>query len=244
VSFITVFFTLLLVGLIFGGLYMSRIAMLKEQEARELKARLRQLRSRQTQYEELFSTLMIYDRDPDLLSLVQQTLLEEAEKLLTLDPGDAYSQRDVDYYAALAEDIENLGEKAHQPDIPPSDRQINLMKRHFGRAMKWIRTLHAQGLISDSDSHKNLVRLKQNSLLLEVEAYKLQGVNARDQHDLAAASSYYKHAKDLLIHSEVQLSDKPQQIKKISQLISGLYDSAMGDDTSAAKDSQSALSSD
>jgi hypothetical protein len=233
-----------MLGLIAGGLYMSRVATAREQEAQALKARLRKLRSQQTQYEELLSTLLVYDRDPDLLHLIQQNLVEESQSLLAMDPGNVDSQHDVTYYQSLAEEIDNLGEKAHQPEIPSSDRQINLMKRHFGRAMKWIRTLNARGLISEAESHDHLNRLMRNSLLLEVEAYKVQGLNARDQNDLSAASSYYKHAKDLLIHSDVQLRDKPQQIKKISQLISGLYDSSMGEVTSAAKDSQSASSSD
>lgn len=243
-SVFAVFFMLLMVGLIIGGLYMSRVATVKEQEAQALRARLRQLRSKQTQYEELFSTLMVYDRDPDLLHLIQQNLLEESESLLALDPTNQDSQRDVAYYRALADDISGLGDQAHQPEIPASDRQINLIKRHFGRAMKWIRTLNARGLISEPDSHDHLARLSRNSLMLEVEAYKRQGNEARDQHDLSSASALYKHAKDLLIHSDIHLSDKPQQIKKISQLISGLYDSTIGDETSAASDSQSASSRD
>ncbi|HET8904456.1 MAG TPA: hypothetical protein VFN16_10715 [Saccharospirillum sp.] len=243
-SIFAILFMLLMVGLIVGGLYLSRIATLKEQEAQAIRTRLRQLRSQQTQYEELFSTLMVYDRDPDLLHLIQQNLVEEAENLLEMDPSNQDSQRDVAYYQSLAEDINALGDKAHHPEIPSSDRQINLMKRHFGRAMKWIRNLNARGLISEVDSHEHLSRLTRNSLILEVEAYKRQGIEARDQQDLSAASSYYKHAKDLLIHSDVQISDKPQQIKKISQLITGLYDSAMGEDTSAASDSQSASSRD
>lgn len=243
-SLFAILFMISMVGLIIGGLYMSRVATLKEQEAQAVKARLRQLRSQQTQYEELFSTLMVYDRDPDLLHLIQQNLAEEAESLLAIDPTNQDSQRDVAYYQSLADDISSLGEKAHQPEIPSSDRQINLMKRHFGRTMKWVRTLNARGLISEVESHEHLARLTRNSLMLEVEAYKRQGLEARDQHDLSAASSFYKHAKDLLIHSDIHLNDKPQQIKKISQLISGLYDSTMGEDTSAASDSQSASSRD
>lgn len=243
-SIFAILFIVLMLGLIVGGLYISRVATLREQEAQAVKTRLRQLRSQQTQYEELFSTLMVYDRDPDLLHLIQQNLVEEAENLLAIDPANQDSQRDVIYYQSLAEEIGNLGDKAHHPEIPSSDRQINLMKRHFGRAMKWIRTLNARGLLSEVDSHEHLARLTRNSLILEVEAYKRQGLDARDQLDLSAASSFYKHAKDLLIHSDVQISDKPQQIKKISQLISGLYDSTMGEDTSAASDSQSASSKD
>lgn len=243
-SLFAILFMISMVGLIIGGLYMSRVATQKEQEAQAIKARLRQLRSQQTQYEELFSTLMVYDRDPDLLHLIQQNLLEEAESLLAIDPSNQDSQRDVAYYQSLADDISSLGEKAHQPEIPSSDRQINLMKRHFGRAMKWVRALNGRGLISEMECHEYLARLTRNSLMLEVEAYKRQGLEARDQHDLSAASSFYKHAKDLLIHSDIHLNDKPQQIKKISQLISGLYDSAIGEDTSAASDSQSASSRD
>ncbi|WP_157599993.1 hypothetical protein [Saccharospirillum impatiens] len=244
VSLFAVLFMLLMIALIVGGLYMSRVATQREQEALAIKARLRQLRAQQTQYEELFSTLMIYDRDPDLLYLIQQNLAEESENLLAIDPTNQDSQRDVAYYQSLAEDIGSLGDKAHQPEIPSSDRQINLMKRHFGRAMKWVRTLNARGLISEIDSHEHLARLNRNSLMLEVEAYKRQGLEARDQNDLSAASSFYKHAKDLLIHSDIQINDKSQQIKKISRLISGLYDSTMGEDTSAASDSQSASTRD
>lgn len=244
-SWFAILILILLIGLIVGGLYISRMATIKQMEEQELKARLRQRRLRQGEIEELFSTLMIYDRNPDLLGALQALMAHEAEVMLDMAPNDPACRRDLEYYQGLADDIEQLGDRVNQPETPTSDRQINIIKRHFGRTMKLIRALMNRSEMSELVGHDHLARLKRNTLLLEVEAYKLQGQRAKDNHDTSSAAAYFKHAKDMLIASDIAFDGKSKQIKTISRMIAGLYSSEFdAEDEGDASDSDSQSASD
>lgn len=224
-SFVTILTILFLLGLMAGGLYLSRLATLRQTEDEELKQRMRQRRTRQSEVEELFDTLMVYDRNPALLMHLQGMLVEDAEALVELAPREQHSHERLDYYKGLERTIDELGELADNPETPSSDRQLHLMKRHFGRTMKLIRTRVEQLAMSDSDSRNHLERLRRRTLELEADAYKQQGLNARTNGDLSTAAAYYKHAKDMLINSEISYDEKTEQIRKLSRMISGLYTS-------------------
>lgn len=228
-----------LIGLIAGGLYLSRLATVKQMEEQELKARLRQRRQRLAELEELYSTLMVYDRNPDLLRALQAILRRDAETMLNIAPDDPTCQRDMDYYEGLSNDIDQLGELENNPETPTSDRQINLIKRHFSRTMKVIRALINRGEITELEGHDHLARLKRNILLLEVEAYKLQGVRAKQNGDLSSAAAYFKHAKDMLMATDIVFESKNQNIKTISRMIAGLYSSEFDEEPASDNDSQS-----
>ncbi|GGX53451.1 hypothetical protein [Saccharospirillum salsuginis] len=242
-SWLAILILILLLGLIIGGLYISRMATVKQMEAQELKARLRQRRARLSEVEELFSTLMIYDRNPELLGALKDRLVQEAEVMVDMAPKDPACQRDLEYYQGLANDIDQLGDLQNQPETPTSDRQINIIKRHFGRTMKLIRNVMNRGEMNELSGHEHLARLKRNTLMLEVEAYKLQGQRAKENQDTSTAAAYFKHAKDMLIASDIPFDGKSKQIKTISRMITGLYSSEFDpeDDKEASdNDNQSA----
>jgi hypothetical protein len=62
-----------------------------------------------------------------------------------------------------------------------------------------------------------------NTLLLEVTAYRKQGDEAQEKGETSAAANFYKHAKELIVSSEIKFPEKMDQIKQISRKISGLY---------------------
>lgn len=234
----------ILIALIFGGLYISRWATLQQMEQQELRSRIRQRRVRLGEIEELFQTLLIYDRNTHLLETLQLMLVHEAQTLIDMAPQETATQRDFDYYQGLSERIAELGDLTNNPEIPLSDRQINLVKRHFGRTVKLLRMMTGRGEISELESVEHIQRLRRNSLMLEVEAYKQQGLQAKRNADYSSAASYFKHAKDLLAHTELNLDDKNQQIRTISRMISSLYSSEYDEEIEPASDNDNQSASD
>lgn len=224
-SFFAIIAIIALIALMFGGLYISRLAHQREIEDSEMREALRVRRSRQHKVEELFDTLMSYDRNPELLMHLQSMLIEDAQKLLELAPDDKHSQDRLQYYQDLERTIEALGDNANQPLTPTTDREILLMKRHFSRTAKLINRRITDGALTEGEADVHLERLRRRTLELEAEAYKLQAVQARENGDLAIAAAYYKHAKDMLINSDIHYQDKTEQIRKLSRLIAGLYTS-------------------
>lgn len=241
-SFFAIIASVFLVGLMFGGLYISRMAHQREVEDEERREALRVRRSRQHKVEELFDTLMRYDRNPELLMHLQSMLVEDAQSLAELNPDDAHSKDRLHYYEELEKTIEALGDQANQPETPTTDRDIQLIKRHFGRTGKLIRRRVIDGAINEGEGDIHLERLRRRTLELEAEAYKFQAAEARDNGDLAMAAAYYKHAKDMLINSDIHYEAKTEQIRKLSRQIAGLYTSEFDEPEAKAlpKDSQSA----
>lgn len=245
-SFFAVIAIILLLALMFGGLYISRMAHQREVEDGERREALRVRRSRQHKVEELFDTLMSYDRNPELLMHLQSMLVEDSHSLAELVPEDKHSQERLQYYQDLERTIDALGDNANQPLTPATDREILLMKRHFNRTAKLLKRRVTEGALSEGEADVHLERLRRRTLELEAEAYKFQAVQARDSGDLAVAAAYYKHAKDMLINSDIHYPEKTEQIRKLSRLIAGLYTSefdepAPAEETKALpKSSQSA----
>lgn len=230
-SFFAVFTSLLLLSLIFGGLFISRMATKREENERQIKTRIRQHKMRQAELEELFLTLSVYDRNPELLVTLQGLMLKEAELIGKLGQNRSDGLDNRAYYEGLSETIESLGDTANQPDIPGSDRQINIMKRHFARTVKLLRSLADHGDLPELSAHEHIKRLRHNSLILEVDAYKDQGIKAHNNDDLTTAGAYLKHAKDLLLQSDTHFEDKTRHIKEISRMIAGLYSSEFHHET-------------
>lgn len=239
-SFFAIIAILFLIALMFGGLYISRMAHQKEVEEEELREALRVRKSRQHKVEELFDTLMSYDRNPELLLHLQGMLVEDAQSLVELSPANTNMQERLQYYQDLERTIEALGDKANQPETPTTDRDIHLIKRHFGRTNKLLNRRVTEGALSEGEAEVHAERLKRRTLELEAEAYQYQAVQARDDGDLAMAAAYYKHAKDMLINSDIHYPEKTEHIRKLSRLIAGLYTSEFDEsDKEAAKADQS-----
>ncbi|WP_108125350.1 hypothetical protein [Saccharospirillum mangrovi] len=242
-SFFAIIAIIFLIALMFGGVYVSRMAHQKEVEQEELREALRVRKSRQNKVEELFDTLMSYDRNPELLLHLQAMLVDDSQGLLELSPTDNNMQERLQYYQDLERTIDALGDKANQPQTPTSDREIHLIKRHFGRTAKLLNRRVTEGALSDGEAEVHIERLRRRTLELEAEAYQYQAVQARDGGDLAMAAAYYKHAKDMLINSDIHYPEKTEHIRKLSRLIAGLYTSEFDEaDKASAKADQSSAS--
>ncbi|MFQ3283189.1 hypothetical protein, partial [Reinekea sp.] len=57
----------------------------------------------------------------------------------------------------------------------------------------------------------------------EFNAYVRQAEEAKALNNLGMAANFYKHAKDILHKSDVDIPNKNNEIKRISKEISGLY---------------------
>lgn len=236
-SFFAIIAIIILIALMFGGLYISRMAHQHEIEYEERREALRVRRSRQNKVEELFDTLMSYDRNPELLMHLQSMLVDDSQQLVDLAPDDPHSKERLQYYQDLERTIDALGDRANTPQTPTSDREVHLIKRHFGRAAKLIKRRTDDGSLSEGEAEIHTERLRRRTLELEAEAYKYQAAQSRESGDLAMAAAYYKHAKDMLINSDIHYTEKTEQIRKLSRLIAGLYTSEFDEpaDGSTAK---------
>lgn len=205
------------------SLYVSKIAADRQQKDIEFKQKARNLHRKVLDIDEMINTLLIYDRDIGLLTVFKNEMLETTSEGLKLVSQSEILRSDMLNIRTIEQKIEALANNPKPPAIPGSDQQIHLMKKHFYLAVKLLKELQNTGKISSAQGRENTSRLNQNSLILEVKAYRNQGIKARDLGEISNAANFFKYAKELLVQSEQTFEDKTELIKQVSRDISGLY---------------------
>jgi hypothetical protein len=219
-AFVTI---LVILGIMFGALYVSKVATQREIDENEKKKKIRSMRNDLIDIDEILNTLLIYDRNISLLKALSERMNELISEGLRLLPDSEHLKADVIDLEKINSNIQALENAPKEPETPHTDRQIFLLKRQFAKSVRLIKELHAEGHISELDSGNHRTRLIQNALMLEVKAYKKQGDDAKANKEVSSAANFYKHAKELLVNSELKFSSKTEEIKEVSKRISGLY---------------------
>ncbi len=173
--------------------------------------------------DELINTLFIYDKNPDLLEILAKKMKKSIEEGLILLPNNEDLVNDMSDLERIFEKIQGLNETPVDPEIPNSDRQIFLIRKHFARAIRFIKELQMTGEITELEAGTHRVRLMRNALLLEVKAYRKHGDDAKQRGEISSAANYLKHAKELLVSSDLKFPEKTDEIKSVSRAISALY---------------------
>jgi len=222
-SFFDFVVILAIIGVMLGALSVSKSATNREQAAQMRRKKIRDLRNELVDIDELLHTLLVYDRNTDLLDSLHDRMLTDLNQGLRLLPDSEDLIEDLQALDTLKAQIEQLKVTPLAPEVPKSDRQIFLLKRHFSRATKFIRDMTAQGDMDQQacEIHRN--RLQTSSVMLEVSAYRRQGHDAKERGEIASAANFYKHAKEVLTNTELKFDDRLPLIKTVSREISGLY---------------------
>ncbi|TXR53432.1 hypothetical protein [Reinekea thalattae] len=233
---------LLLLAIMASALLVAKYAAQKEAEFRELKFKARQTHLTIVDLDEICRTLLLYDKDIQLLDYFIKEMRSLIDRALELMPDSESIRGDVLNVRSLEQEVDVLRNSTSEPEIPVSDQQINLMKKHFLRAQKAIKRLAGAGRMPSNRASEQYNRLVQSALLLEVKAYRKQGNIAKNEGDTSSAANFFKHAKELLMKSELNFEGKSELIKKTSNDLSGLYvtneDEENDDETEATSEAE------
>lgn len=205
------------------ALYLSKLATNRELEIQELKRQARTIHRKFLDLDELANILLVYDRNTDLLNAITKEMVNVADQGLKIKPDSEELRSDRLSIRSTEQKIQLLASSPAEPEIPASDQQIYLLKKHFIRAQKLVKELHSTGKIPTDQADDHATRLSQNALLLEVKAYRQQGSQAQAQGETSNAANFFKYAKELLVKSELTFESKTEQIKQVSREISSLY---------------------
>ena len=222
-SFFDILGTLAILGILLGALYASKSAIKKSEEAQFMRQKNRKLHNSLADNDELLHTLMLYDCNTDLLESLHSRMLTDFNEGLRLLPINDDFNDDLQVFEALKLQIEQLKANPVKPAAPHSDRQIFLLKKHFVQAINLLGKMKYQGDIDQRASDVHRVRLRVNSLMLEVSAYHKQGDDAKEQGDDDSAGRFYKHSKDILSKSDLRFDERNELLKTLARKISTLY---------------------
>jgi hypothetical protein len=219
--------------LIFGAVFAHKTLQNKEANATKRKNSLRKLKMKLLEFDDIVSTLKIYHGHRPILRTITNYQIYEYENILRKFPEDEDSKLIISELKAFEATIDEVFNEKFKPELPKNDRQISVFKRSGSKAIKMIRQLTVKGFMSELEFSDYATILKKRMLDSEVKAFIHQGEKAERNEDHMSAAQYFKHAKDLLLATDIAYDEKTQDIKKISRMISGIYSSP------AAKDGES-----
>ena len=222
-SFFDILRTLTILAILLGALYASKAAIRKTEAAQFLRQKNRDLHNGLADNDELLHTLMLYDCNTDLLESLHSRMLTDFNQGLRLLPISDDFNGDLEVFETLKLQIEQLKANPITPRVPDSDRQIFLLKKHFIQAINLLGKMKYQGDIDERASDVHRVRLRVNSLMLEVSAFHKQGDEAKAEGNEDSAGRFYKHSKDILSKTDLRFDDRNELLKTLSRKISNLY---------------------
>lgn len=215
-------------ALMITAIWLSRFAAQKHREEIEQKRRARSLRDRLNEIANVSLALLEYDGDRHLLEAVTEFRIQQVRKRLDLlDEGD--SEGELAAANAFRDTLdEKLAERAFS--LPTSDAGMGDMKKKLFKAIKLIKLMQAQGYLMDTEVADHIARLRIIMLKTEVNAYIQQGRILLKDEDRVNAASHFKHAKELLVASNLRFQERSSMIKRISRMIWGVYSTQEDDE--------------
>lgn len=211
------FFTALMIG----AVWLSRVAADKHRQEVELKQRARTIKQRLDEIASISQSLLQYDGDRALLDAITDFRIQQVKKRLEFLEGED-SEGELSTARAFKDNLPELIEQ-RDSELPDNDSDINHMKRQLFKAIKLIKLMQSQGYMMDNEVSEHVRRLKVITLKTEVNAYIQQGRQYVDNDERTTAATYFKHAKEMLVASELSFPDRARMIKRISKMIMGLY---------------------
>lgn len=231
---------IVLMLIIFAAVYLHKAIQDKEATLKKRKAALRKLKVSLLEIDDVITTLKTYHGYGPLLRVLVNYEIYEYENILRKFPEDEDSKRNILELKEFESSIDEVFGKKFKAEIPNNDRQIAVFKRSGLKAIKMLKQIAIKGLISELEFSDYSTNLKTKMLKSEVEAFIRQGRKAENNEDHMSAAQYFKHAKDLLLSSDISYDEKTQDIKRISKMISGIYSTESSDSENKASEENSA----
>lgn len=211
---------------------MSKNAARKQEDKQKKTSKIRKLRNYSMDLEDLIANLSQYEDDKDLLRILISYLIAENERRYSLDQENTDSREDLERSKALLDAIQSeeqesddSADESEKKELatPSNDREVTTLRRYMAKTIRILKHLYKTQFITETVYLGHSSRLKLNTLNAEVNAYLRQGDASKEKQDNMAAGAYYKHAKELLVTSDISFEGKTSEIKRISKLVSNIY---------------------
>ena len=215
ITLLFVFFCFLVIGL-----WLSKQASNIEKQNMISKSKTRQIKLRLNEIDHLISTLLVFDANPALIQHFYQYNCMEAQKIISLDDSEQ-NQRILTHYQNQLNELSNL--KLQNAKKAKTDQQINALKKQCITGIKLLKKCIGMGICSEIEGQNHIERLRKIPVTNEINALIDQGQQSEKKGENLMAIGFYKHAKELLINTDIDIKNRTEKIKSIAKKISQLH---------------------
>lgn len=188
--------TLFLICLMLAGLLMAQQAAQRQGQHVNRLSRLSALESRRKQIHQTARALQQMETDPEVLSLLFGSLLEDLQTIKALDPV----RLDLDKQIKEVETAirQSTGSSAGSSAAVATEEELTMTQRHIQRAMKIFVVMYKSDKISASQYQACRDKLRMLGLRVAVNSCLLMAQRAVDSEDAIKAMSCFRRAESFL----------------------------------------------
>ncbi len=181
--------------------------------------RLRQIRLRIQEQEELVLALEQLVENRTIPKLLNEDILESLTHLRQTHPEAHYLDANLQTALVRNDLLLDDGELTNLDRLKESDMQIAKSKRMLQEAATILRRQQAQGKISLEELNELVKSLNWSQLMVEVISHIGQGHKAIRRFDSLSAYAFYRKAQQLLMNSTNPDKRRHQFIKEVSEIL-------------------------
>lgn len=207
--------TVLLVAM---GLTASYVAKRQNQE-RQRKTQIKKWRVKVNEIYDTLKELALFDDNAMTWHLISDYTNDLIKKIEDAGLNDGFCD-------SIREDLNQLTQTAGTSKIRTvvaSDIELKNAKRAFNMAAKVIKSCAKQAKIGSQEAIELRRQLQLRVLTLEVNTYLALGEDRVANNDTMSASGYFKHAKNLLINTNLKFKGKSEKIREIGDRMRALF---------------------
>ncbi len=207
--------TLLLVAMALFAGYVAK----KQHKERERKTMIKKWRSKANEIYDTLKELALFDDNTITWHLICDYANDLLKKIEDAGLNDGFCD-------SLREELSQLTQTAGTSKIRTvvaSDAELKNAKRAFNMAGKVLKACTKQAKIGSQEAIDLRRQLRLRVLNLEVNTYLALAEDRVTNNDTMSASSYFKHAKNLLVNTDLKFKGKSERIREIGDRMRALF---------------------
>jgi hypothetical protein len=204
--------------LVVMGLTASFVAKRQSQE-RQRKTQIKKWRSKANELYDTLKELALFDDNSITWHLISDYTNDLLKKIEDAGLNDGFCD-------ALREELNQLNQTAGTSKIRTvvaSDMELKNAKRAFNMAGKVIKSCAKQAKIGSQEAIDLKRQLELRALTLEVNTYLALAEDRVANNDTMSASGYFKHAKNMLVNTNLKFKGKSDKIRDIGDRMRALF---------------------
>lgn len=204
-----------------ASLIMVSIANQKQARAKIVRHKLKQLRFKTEELEELVLTADQLLESRMVARLINDEIIDILENMLQLDSSAHYLENSLNNAQSRAQDYQQDSQNRSVNRVFDSDAQIAKAQHALTEMGRIVRAIHSQSRVSSDELHALISELSWAHLMADVISHIAQGHKAAIRGDFLNADAFYKKAKHSLVQNPHADDRRNRMIKEIGEINSG-----------------------
>ncbi len=207
----------ILTVLLVGGLIASGIVYARQQALVQRQQAIRSLRQKFDDLHGLYDLIFSADSQPDIAIVLNQSLLELARQIRALDTRNPETQTLVNQLAARGAALSEGLLLPRGERTVSSETALTSLLSGYAHVLQKLQRIKIRGQIAPHQYESFALHLRHLTLETEVESHLQSAETRLSGGDRTKAINHFTHARELLKKTNLEVEDRNERIRQISE---------------------------